>query len=388
MSFFYRIISQMILKKLLINFRGNLIIIFPNKSRYILGKGNSPTYFHIKNNFFLIRVLINGVSAIGYGYYKGEWVTNNLSYVVKLGLKNINTIKSLKIKQRFFYKIKKLFALESSNTITKSKKQISFHYDLGNLFYSFWLDKSMTYSSAIFNKKNISLESAQDNKYKSLVKLAQINKQNKVLEIGCGWGGFTSYVSNKIGSKIIGITISKNQYEYATNLQKKNVSIKFLDYRKIKKKYDKIVSIEMFEAVGKKNWDTFFKVISSSLKKNGAAVLQIITINEKLYDNYSINKDFIQKYIFPGGMLPTKNIIYNLADANNLSITFEKSLRQDYAKTLNIWKKNFQLRWKNLEEIGFKKDFKRLWEFYLTYCEEGFKANTINVYQFLLKKSK
>ena len=388
MSFFYRIISQMILKKLLINFRGNLIIIFPNKSRYILGKGNSPTYFHIKNNFFLIRVLINGVSAIGYGYYKGEWVTNNLSYVVKLGLKNINTIKSLKIKQRFLYKIKKLFALESSNTITKSKKQISFHYDLGNLFYSFWLDKSMTYSSAIFNKKNISLESAQDNKYKSLVKLAQINKQNKVLEIGCGWGGFTSYVSNKIGSKIIGITISKNQYEYATNLQKKNVSIKFLDYRKIKKKYDKIVSIEMFEAVGKKNWDTFFKVISSSLKKNGAAVLQIITINEKLYDNYSINKDFIQKYIFPGGMLPTKNIIYNLADANNLSITFEKSLRQDYAKTLNIWKKNFQLRWKNLEEIGFKKDFKRLWEFYLTYCEEGFKANTINVYQFLLKKSK
>ena len=388
MSFFYRIISQMILKKLLINFRGNLIIIFPNKSRYILGKGNSPTYVHIKNNFFLIRVLINGVSAIGYGYYKGEWVTNNLSYVVKLGLKNINTIKSLKIKQRFFYKIKKLFVLESSNTIKKSKKQISFHYDLGNLFYSFWLDKSMTYSSAIFNKKNISLESAQDNKYKSLVKLAQINKQNKVLEIGCGWGGFTSYVSNKIGSKIIGITISKNQYEYATNLQKKNVSIKFLDYRKIKKKYDKIVSIEMFEAVGKKNWDTFFKVISSSLKKNGAAVLQIITINEKLYDNYSINKDFIQKYIFPGGMLPTKNIIYNLADANNLSITFEKSLRQDYARTLNIWKKNFQLRWKNLEEIGFKKDFKRLWEFYLTYCEEGFKANTINVYQFLLKKSK
>ncbi len=221
MSFFYRIISQMILKKLLINFRGNLIIIFPNKSRYILGKGNSPTYVHIKNNFFLIRVLINGVSAIGYGYYKGEWVTNNLSYVVKLGLKNINTIKSLKIKQRFFYKIKKLFALESSNTITKSKKQISFHYDLGNLFYSFWLDKSMTYSSAIFNKKNISLESAQDNKYKSLVKLAQINKQNKVLEIGCGWGGFTSYVSNKIGSNITGITISKNQYEYATNLQKK-----------------------------------------------------------------------------------------------------------------------------------------------------------------------
>ncbi|MEC8100405.1 MAG: cyclopropane-fatty-acyl-phospholipid synthase family protein [Pseudomonadota bacterium] len=388
MSFFYRMISKIILKKLLINFRGNLVIIFPNESRFILGKGNGTPYFKITNNFFLIRLLINGVSAIGYGYYKGEWITNNLSYVVKLGLKNINTIKSLKIKQQFFYQIKKLFGLESSNTIKKSKKQISFHYDLGNLFYSFWLDKSMTYSSAIFNKKNISLERAQDNKYKSLVKLAKINKQNKVLEIGCGWGGFTGYVSKKIGANITGITISENQYNYATNLQQKNVSIKFLDYRKIEKKYDKIVSIEMFEAVGKKNWDTFFKVINRSLKQNGVAVLQIITINEKLYEYYSINKDFIQKYIFPGGMLPTKNIIYNLANTNNLSITFEKSLGQDYAKTLNIWKKNFLLRWRSLEEIGFKKDFKRLWEFYLTYCEEGFKANTINVYQFLLKKNK
>ena len=381
MSFFYRIISQKILKKLLINFRGNLIIIFPNKSRYILGKGNSPTYFHIKNNFFLIRVLINGVSAIGYGYYKGEWVTNNLSYVVKLGLKNINTIKSLKIKQRFFYKIQKLFALESSNTITKSKKQISFHYDLGNLFYSFWLDKSMTYSSAIFNKKNISLESAQDNKYKSLVKLAQINKQNKVLEIGCGWGGFTSYVSNKIGSKIIGITISKNQYEYATNLQKKNVSIKFLDYKKIKKKYDKIVSIEMFEAVGKEFWNVYFKKLKSLLNQNGIIVLQIITIKDNAFDYYKKNPDFIQKHIFPGGMLPSVSMLKKILENNKLKIIENNNYAEHYAKTLNNWRNNFNSSLNKIKDNGFDDKFVRLWNYYLAYCESGFKTKRIGLNQ-------
>ena len=246
----------------------------------------------------------------------------------------------------------------------------------------------MTYSSAIFNNKNISLETAQLNKYKSLSRLARINRNNKVLEIGCGWGGFTGYVSKNIGANITGITISKNQYDYASSLKQKNVKIQFLDYRKIKSKYDKIISIEMFEAVGKKNWNIFFKVLHESLKRNGLAALQIITINEDLYKYYSMNKDFIQKYIFPGGMLPTKKIIYNLACSNNLSIIFDKSIGQDYAKTLQIWRENFFSKWNNLESLGFKKDFKRLWEFYLTYCEEGFRAETINVHQFLIRKSK
>ena len=388
MSFFYKVVSRIILRKLTSNFQGNLIIKFPDKSKYIIGNKKNGPYFHILNNFFLLRVLLNGVSAIGYGYYKGEWKTNNLSYIVRLGLINIKTIKTLKIKESFLYKIKKVFLLDRENTITKSKKQISFHYDLGNKFYSYWLDKTMTYSSAIFNNKNISLETAQINKYKSLTSLARINRNNKVLEIGCGWGGFTGYVSKNIGANITGITISKNQYNYASSLKQKNVKIQFLDYRKIKSKYDKIISIEMFEAVGKKNWNIFFKVLHESLKRNGLAALQIITINEDLYKYYSMNKDFIQKYIFPGGMLPTKKIIYNLACSNNLSIIFDKSIGQDYAKTLQIWRENFFSKWNNLESLGFKKDFKRLWEFYLTYCEEGFRAETINVHQFLMRKSK
>jgi len=386
MSFFYKIISKIIIRKLASSFKGSLIIKFPDQSKYVIGNKKNSTYFHIINSFFLIRILFYGVSAIGYGYYKGDWKTNNLSYILKLGLINIKTIKELKIKANLFYRIKKALTLESSNTITKSKKQISFHYDLGNKFYSYWLDKTMTYSSAIFNDKKISLEKAQINKYKSLTNLAKIKKNNTVLEIGCGWGGFTGYVSENIGSNVTGITISKEQYKYASKLKQKNVMIQLLDYRKIQNKYDKVVSIEMFEAVGKKHWNTFFNILNRSLKRNGLAALQIITINENLYKYYSNNKDFIQKYIFPGGMLPTKKIIYNLANTNNLSITFEKSLGQDYAKTLYIWRKNFFLKWHNLEGLGFKKDFQRLWEFYLTYCEEGFKAKTINVHQFLLKK--
>ena len=215
----------------------------------------------------------------------------------------------------------------------------------------------------------------------------KISKRNTVLEIGCGWGGFTSYISKNVGAKVTGITISKNQYLYAKNIKQKNVIIKFLDYRKINEMYDKIVSIEMFEAVGKKNWNNFFQILDKSLKKKGLAALQIITINESLFESYEKNKDFIQKYIFPGGMLPTKNIIYSLASNNNLHVCKEKSLRTDYAKTLYFWRHNFLNKWHKLEKMGFKDDFKRLWEYYLVYCEEGFKAGTINVHQILLKKT-
>ena len=382
-----KIIIKLILKKLAKKFSGNLVIIFPDDSRYILGKNNKAPKFKISNYFLFLRILFSGISGIGYGYSKGEWSTNNLSFIIELGIKNLVNIKSLKMNINFFLRIKKIFSLFFSNTISKSKRQISFHYDLGNNFYKCWLDKTMTYSSAIFSKKKQSLQIAQKNKYESLVRLANIKKNNTVLEIGCGWGGFVSYVSENIGSKITGITISRNQYDYVKKLKKNNAKVKFLDYRKVDTVYDKIISIEMFEAVGKKNWNKYFNILNKSLDRKGSIALQIITINENLYKSYENNKDFIQKYIFPGGMLPTKNIIYNLAKKNNLRIFKEISLRNHYVKTLNIWRVNFLNNWHKLEKLGYSDDFKRLWEYYLIYCEKGFKANTINVYQFLLKKS-
>ncbi len=386
MNLVYKIIVQFVLRKLAKKFKGNLVIILPDNSKYILGKNHAAPQFKISNNFLFLRILFGGITGISYGYSKGEWSTDNLSYIIKLGIKNLLYIKNLKINVNYFLNIRKLFGFFFSNTISKSKKQISYHYDLGNSFYKCWLDKTMTYSSAIFLKKKQSLQIAQKNKYKSLVKLANIKRNNTVLEIGCGWGGFISYVSENIGSKITGITISRNQYDYVKKLKKRNSEVKFLDYRKINTVYDKVISIEMFEAVGKKNWNKYFSVLNKSLKKKGSAALQIITINENIYKSYENNEDFIQKYIFPGGMLPTKKIIYNLAKKNNLLVCKEISLRTDYAKTLNIWRVNFLNSWIKLEKMGFSDDFKRLWEYYLTYCEEGFKANTINVHQFLLKK--
>ena len=342
MNLFYKIIIKLLLYRIAKNFKGDLIIIFPNKYNYILGKNNKKLpYFKILSNFIFIRILFQGELGVSYGYYKGEWTTNNLPHLIRLGIFNLSNTKNLKVKINIFKRIKKIFIFDRSNTIAKSKKQISFHYDLGNNFYRCWLDKTMTYSSGIFLKKNVSLQTAQINKYKSLAELAKINKRNTVLEIGCGWGGFTNYISENIGAKVTGITISKNQYNYAKNIKQKNVIIKLLDYRKINEMYDKIVSIEMFEAVGKKNWNNFFKILDQNLKRKGLAALQIITINERLFERYEKNKDFIQKYIFPGGMLPTKNIIYSLADNNNLHVCKEKCLRTDYAKTLHLWRKNF-----------------------------------------------
>jgi len=382
----YKMFTIYLLNKISDNFSGNLKVVFPDQTAFYLGKKSCNYCIYIKSYLFLFRILFQGISSIGYSYYKGEWETNNLSYVIRLGLTNIKLIGKLKYNKYNYLQFKKLLFLQASNSISKSKKQISYHYDLGNNFYKCWLDKSMTYSSAIFKNRNLSLEKAQINKYKSLIDLANIKKSNTVLEIGCGWGGFVNYVSKTIGSKITGITISKNQYTYAKKLNQQNANIKFLDYRKINNVYDKIISIEMFEAVGKKNWNDFFKILDKSLKNQGLAALQIITINEKLYESYEKNKDFIQKYIFPGGMLPTKSIIHSLANRNNLYVSKEKSLRKDYAITLNLWRKNFINKWSIVQKMGFKNDFKRLWEYYLIYCEEGFKAGTINVHQFLLKK--
>ena len=279
-------------------------------------------------------------------------------------------------------KVTKVF---ETNTIKKSKSQISFHYDLGNNFYNLWLDTSMTYSSAIF-KNSKTLEEAQYNKYKNLADVTKIKKHNTVLEIGCGWGGFVKYVNNNIGSKITGITISKEQFEYAKKYNSHLSNIELLDYRKVNKKYDKIISIEMFEAVGHRNWNVFFKSLSNLLKKNGLAGLQIITIAENNFSYYLQRKDFIQKYIFPGGMLPTKTILKTLAEENNLLIKECKSFSEDYAKTLSLWRSNFIANWDKVEKLGFDQNFKRLWEYYLCYCEVGFKTGVIDVSQFLLKK--
>ncbi|MDA9806003.1 cyclopropane-fatty-acyl-phospholipid synthase family protein [Alphaproteobacteria bacterium] len=290
----------------------------------------------------------------------------------------------------FKYILNKISHLKNKNTKIQSKKNISYHYDLGNDFYKFWLDKTMTYSSAIFSNKSENLEEAQLRKYSKLANLASIKKNDKVLEIGCGWGGLSQFLAENYDCDVTAITISKEQFNYATERIKKaklnkKVKIIYCDYRNIEGKFDKILSIEMFEAVGKDYWNTFFKKVQSILNPNGIIGLQLITIDNKIYDVYSKNPDFIQKYIFPGGMLPSEKILKSLFTKHSLTLEGNYSYADDYAKTLSIWNKNFNENWEKIEKLGFDKRFKLMWNYYLSYCEGGFLSKNIDLKQIKLK---
>ena len=244
----------------------------------------------------------------------------------------------------------------------------------------------MTYSSAIFHEKSIEIEDAQNNKYKRLAELSSINNGDEVLEIGCGWGGFAEFLGKNYDCKVTAITISEEQFKFATKriaeakLAEK-VKIVFCDYRNLSGKFDKIISIEMFEAVGCEYWNTFFKKVESVLKPKGSISLQLITIDDKIYDVYKINPDFIQKYIFPGGMLPSMKVLKNILGNTSLNIKSIDSYANDYAKTLNIWNKQFNQNWSKIEKLGFDERFKLLWNYYLSYCEGGFLSKNIDLKQ-------
>ncbi len=340
----------------------------------------------ITNPNFYFNIISGGSSALGEAHMNKDFYTSNLTDLIELSAKNINLIYSfsgsLKI-QKIKNFIKKIFAY---NTKSKSLKYISRHYDLGNEFFSLWLDKTLTYSSAIYKNQNDDLETAQQNKYQQLINLLNINDNNKVLEIGCGWGGFSEYLAKKHNVSIDCITISKKQFEFTkkkifqTGLNNK-VNVMFLDYRDLKGKYDKVASIEMIEAVGEKYLDKYFSTIKKSLNMNGIAAIQGITIRDDLFDRYRNSEDFIQKYIFPGGFLPSKYFMKKLIEKNKLNLLKINSYPDDYAKTLAIWRKNFLKTWNNITPLGFDETFKRMWEFYLSYCEAGFKARNINLIQ-------
>ena len=341
----------------------------------------------IKNEKFYFNIIVGGSSALGEAHMSKDFYSANLTNLIELTARNIRLVHSfsgsLRI-QKIKNFIKKIFA---SNTKSKSLKYISKHYDLGNSFFSKWLDKSLTYSSAVYEKPNDNLEKAQKNKYQKLIDLLEVKDGNKVLEIGCGWGGFSEYLAKNYNVTIDCITISKKQFEFTKDrindagLNNK-VNVMFLDYRDLKEKYDRIASIEMIEAVGEKYLDKYFETIKRSLNVNGAAAIQGITIREDLFERYRSSEDFIQKYIFPGGFLPSLGFMKSLIKKNNLNLLKVNSYPDDYAKTLATWRENFLKVWSNIAPLGFDETFKRMWEFYLSYCEAGFKSKNIDLIQF------
>lgn len=381
-----KVLLKSLFKKLTI---GHLEVILPNHQTLTFSGRHANDIradWHFNNWKPIWASLRRGSVGLGESYIKGDWSTSDLKALLTLIaanekslLKALEGIDLLRFKDRKYHK-------ENSNTEKQASKNIISHYDLGNTFYSAWLDPSMTYSSAIFDNANVSLELAQQEKYKRLSDMLNIQKGEKVLEIGSGWGGFATYAAKNLQADITGISLSKAQTEYARNQFKnegiaETARVDIQDYRNTTGEYKHIVSIEMFEAVGEEYWDEYAGKIKDLLASDGAAALQIITIEDARFERYRRTPDFIQRYVFPGGMLPTYKILRSTFERAGLRITDDQSYGNDYAKTLSIWRRNFNEAWADIHKLGFDEEFKRLWEFYLVYCEVGFLQKSIDVVQ-------
>ena len=343
----------------------------------------------IINPNFSFNLIKGGSIGFAESYMRGDFETDNLSNLIEITARNIQIIYKFSglLDLPIINFFKNIFI---KNTKNRSKENIAKHYDLGNEFFSLWLDETLTYSSGIFNETINDLSEAQNNKYQKMIDLIKPNNGDKVLEIGCGWGGFAEYLGKKYDVKLDCITISKKQFEYAKERiykcglnEKVNIEIK--DYRDLKDKYNSIASIEMIEAVGQNYLESYFKTIKNNLSSNGRAAIQAITIDDSLFDRYRTKKDFIQKYIFPGGFLPSKNCLNKYVSDNGLTIKSYDSYADHYANTLAIWKNEFNRKWDLIKKQGFDLTFKRMWEFYLSYCEAGFKSKNIDLIQFSIQ---
>ena len=343
----------------------------------------------IKKPNFNYNLIRGGSIGFAESYMRGEFETNNLSNLIELTARNIEIIHKFSGLLDFSI-INHVKNKIIKNTKSRSKENIAKHYDLGNDFFSLWLDETLTYSSAIFNDDTKSLSEAQNNKYQKLIDLIKPNNGDKVLEIGCGWGGFAEYLGKKYDVKLDCITISKKQFDFAKERifkcglnEKVNIEIK--DYRDLNDKYNSIASIEMIEAVGQNYLEGYFKTIKNNLSEGGKVGIQAITIDDKLFDRYKNKQDFIQKYIFPGGFLPNKSSINRYVSDNGLAINSYISYADHYANTLSLWRNEFLKKWDLIKNQGFDLTFKRMWEFYLSYCEAGFKSKNIDLIQFSMQ---
>ena len=325
-------------------------------------------------------LLRRGDIGLAEEYRAGRWESDDLVSLVKLGLLNRRVFEDAldgsfwsRLATSFFYFLR-------SNTLKRSVQNIHAHYDLGNDFYGLWLDPSMTYSSAIFNADDEKLEQGQRNKYDRI--LDHFAKASgSLLEVGCGWGGFMNRALERGDYEMKGLTLSSQQHAYAKERLKGSAQVAMEDYRIQEGAYDQIVSIEMFEAVGKKYWPVYFQKIAKLLNKGGQAVIQTITINEHDYPRYKRSGDFIRSFIFPGGMLPSSTLFARHANLSGLQLSQCHSFGQDYVRTLSQWLKNFDDKYDQVRALGFDDGFVRLWRLYLASCIAGFATERTNVMQ-------
>lgn len=373
---------------------GRVDFVLPDGRRF-RAEGAQPGYvaeLHIHTNDLFARLIREGDLGFCDAYLDGDWSTPDLQAFMDLvhhGNENIyDGFPGMGLVRRF----EQLRFWLQRNSKTQARKNISYHYDLGNDFYGLWLDDTMTYSSALFDDgAQQSLEAAQIVKYKSMVDQMGVSAGDHVLEIGCGWGGFAEYAAKERGLKVTCLTISEEQFKYAQQRIEKAglsdlVDFKLQDYRDERGNYDGIASIEMFEAVGERYWPVYFDTVRDRLKPGKRATLQIITVDDARWDVYKRGVDFIQKYIFPGGMLPSPMALREQIEKAGLVVDKSIEFGKSYDITLRRWHETFNEQWDQIKALGFDERFRRMWNFYLTSCAATFDSGNCDVTQITISK--
>lgn len=376
---------------------GTLHLQLPSGQRLQFGHGREDeprADMHLQHHRALRKLLHGGAIGLAETWMEADWDSPDLVALFRWALGNERHLQALTRGNALLRCLHRLRHLLRANTRRGSRRNISYHYDLGNDFYALWLDPSMTYSAALYPEGSDTrgaeaLHAAQLNKYRRICELLAVKPGQRILEIGCGWGGFAEVAAREFGADVHGVTLSVEQLKYARKRTAKaglNDQCRFTltDYRDLDERYDHIASIEMFEAVGEEHWPTYFRQIKRCLKPGGQAVLQVISIDEARFARYRSSPDFIQTYIFPGGMLPSPERLRHAADAANLALDFEQRFASGYADTLHQWRHSFIAQWSRVQTLNsggkdFDERFRRMWLYYLAYCEAGFRHGSIDV---------
>lgn len=372
---------------------GNMTLELPDGSRHLF-EGAEPgpsALLKVVRPRFVRRLLFGGHNGFAEAYLDGDFETDDLPKVIEVGALNEAAWQKVVNGHPVMRFLHRLPHLLRANSKVGSKRNIAYHYDLGNAFYEQWLDPSMTYSSAVFDSPDDSLEAAQRNKYQSMTKLADLSPDHHLLEVGCGWGGFAAFAARKTGCRVTAITISEEQFDYARKRVHldglaERVEIRRQDYRDVTGRFDRVASIEMFEAVGERYWPVFFEKLRDTLNPEGRIALQIITIDEATWEPYRRGVDFIQRYIFPGGLLPSRQVLKSKVQQAGLEWLDDRGFGLDYARTLDDWSKRFDAAWPRIATQGFDERFRRMWRYYLAYCAVGFQIGRVDVRQIALTR--
>lgn len=371
---------------------GWLLMTLPNGEMLSFGHQGEPVEMRVKDWSVFERVIARGDIGLGEAWFEGLWDCDQLTRVLTLFAMNREALESAVHGNLLSLALARLRHLARANTRSGSRRNIMAHYDLGNDFYALWLDRTMTYSSALFDgNPQRDLAAAQHAKYERIARVLRLQREQPVIEIGCGWGGFAEVAARDFGAQVHGVTLSPAQLEWAQARAQRGgfadrATFELRDYRDLRGQVDRIVSIEMLEAVGERWWPTYFRKLGGLLRVGGEAVVQTISIADELFPRYRRGTDFIQQYVFPGGMLPSPSVFTRQAEKAGLKVQQNFRFGLDYALTLARWRDSVTEHSDALRALGFDTRFQRLWHFYLAYCEAGFRAGSIDVHQFHLVK--